>query len=458
MEQLDERLHSPDPAERRTALECLCDFPCDNRVLDAAAHLLADPDCGVREVASRLLVLFSNESAASSTSVHILSRNIALRNLAGDTLVRMGGVAVKALLPYVDAPEKDVRKFAIDILAQLPATPEAIARTGARLSDSDQNVVCACIDALGALHAEEYLTQILALFEKLEFARPNIVNAAAKFGENVELRFFVNALSDPDPVVQLAAAEALATRREKDVLKILIGKLDSVSDLAKPVILHSLVVLLESTDYNGSVPHYLRRHLIESLDDADSIYVRSAVRGLSYFLDREVIAILVSHLGKTESVDNSIFSVLKKEPEEVLSVILTSAKNNRNMACTVKMIISLIQCLAKDDPLFLKSEIMESTADFVLENFERVDVDTKITALSTCAGLESTCSIRLVKAGLVDPELAVRSYALDLAARIGPQCFHKEFETLSEDYDEEIREAATGILTRLKLGHNGRVG
>lgn len=456
MEQLIEKLRSPDPCEKRNALESLYDFPCDERVLEAGAYLLTDTDGGVREAASRLLVLCSNEKAASLTAVQIMSDNVAVRNLAGDSLVRMGSAAVTALLPYVDSPDKDVRKFAIDLLAQLPASPETLAKMAARLSDTDQNVVCACIDALGALHAEDHVTQILALFEELEYARPNIVNAATKFPDKVELRFLVNALSDPDPVVQLAAAEALATRKDKDVLKVLIGKLDSVSDLAKPVILHSLVVLLESTDYSEDIPHYLKKYLIETLNDADPIYVRSAVRGLGHFLDKDIIAILISHVGKTESVDNSIFSVLKNQPQEVLSIILTSAKKNNNTTSLVKIIMSLIQSLTKADTLLLNSELMEDTVDFVSGSFEEVDVDTKITTLSTCAKLESPCSVKLVKVGLGDPELAVRSYALDLAMRIGPQSFRRELEKLTEDYDEEIRDAATAILTRLKAGYHNQ--
>ena len=55
----------------------------------------------------------------------------------------------------------------------------------------------------------------------------------------------------------------------------------------------------------------------------------------------------------------------------------------------------------------------------------------------------------IVRAGLDDPETAVKSLSLDLAARIGPQFFGKELETLTGDYDQEIRSAAIILTTQL---------
>ena len=227
IDELIEQLHTQDPSGKRNALEALYDYSEDDRVIEAAAYLLTDPDRGVREAASHVLVLCLNEKAASLTATHIQSMNIAVRNLAGDALVRMQSVAVNALLPYVDSADKDVRKFAIDILAQLPATPESVEKIAAHLRDTDQNVVCASVDALGALHASGHVGELLELYDEAEYARPNVVNAAAKIQGNADLQFFVKALSDQDPIVQLAAADALSTRKDRETMAILLEKLNS---------------------------------------------------------------------------------------------------------------------------------------------------------------------------------------------------------------------------------------
>ncbi|HUI29737.1 MAG TPA: HEAT repeat domain-containing protein [Candidatus Acidoferrales bacterium] len=452
IEKLIEQLYASDPSGIRDMLEALSDFACDNRVLEAAATMLNAEDRGVREAASRLLILCSNEKAASLAAIHILSHNIAVRNLAGDILVKMGAVATKVTLPYVDSPNKDVRKFAIDILAQLSSTPEIIAKIKSHLSDPDQNVVCACIDALGALHSEKSILEVIQLFNKLEFAKPNIVNAAAKFPDKVSTQFFLGALSDQDPVVQLAAAEALAIRKDKEVVNALIKKLDSLSDLAKPVVLHSVVSFLDPATFDGEVPRALKHHLIEMMNDSEPVYVRAAIRGLRNFIDEDVIKTLVGCLGRSESIDDAIFSVLKEHAEKSIGIILESAKNGKDRTSKVKMIIGLIQNLLQTYNLSLSAKVMDEIADFISTNFSDLDMDTKIAALSTCEGQNPHRSVKVVKAGLEDAESAVKSYALDLAARIGPLFFDKELEKLKEDYDEEIRDAAVKLLARFKAG------
>jgi HEAT repeat protein len=452
IEKLIEQLYASDPSGIRDMLEALSDFPCDDRVLEAAATMLNAEDRGVREAASRLLVLCSNEKAASLTAIHILSRNIAVRNLAGDVLVKMNGVATRILLPYVESTDKDVRKFTIDILAQLPSTPETIAKLKAHLTDPDQNVVCACVDGLGALHSEKSVLEILQLFDKMEFAKPNIVNAAAKFPEKVSTQFFLGALSDQDPVVQLAAAEALAIRKDKEVIEALIKKLDSLSDLAKPVVLHSIVSFLDPSNYEGKISPVLKSNLIEMLGDSDPVYVRAAVRGLRHFVDEEVIKTLVTCLGRSEPIDDAVFSVLKEHAEKSIRIILNSPKKGKDNASLVKMIIGLIQNLLQTYNLSLSPQVMEETTSFISANFVELDVDTKIAALTACEGQNPHRSVKVVKAGLEDRESTVKSYALDLAGRIGPLFFDKELEKLKDDDEEEVREAATKLLARLKPG------
>ena len=362
----------------------------------------------------------------------------------------MNGTATKILLPYVESTDKDVRKFAIDILAELPATADTITKIKAHISDPDQNVVCACIDALGALHSEQSILGIIQLFEKL-VAKPNIVNVAAKFPEKVSTQFFLGDFRS-ETVVQLAAAETLAIRKDKEVVEALIHKLDTLSELAKPVVLHSIVSFLDPSNYEGVIPPVLKTHLLEMMKDTDPVYVRAAARGLRNFIDDDVIKTLVSSLGRSETIDDAIFSVLKEHAEKSIKIILNSAKSGKDNSSLVKMIIGLIQNLLQTYNLSLSPKVMDETIDFIANNFTGLDVDTKIAALGTCEGQNPHRSVKVVKAGLKDQEQSVRSYALDLAARIGPLFFDKELEKLKDDYDEEIRGAANKLLARLKAG------
>lgn len=449
IDELIEQLHTQDPSGKRNALEALYDYSEDDRVIEAAAYLLTDPDRGVREAASHVLVLCLNEKAASLTASHIQSMNIAVRNLAGDALVRMQGVAVNALLPYIDSADKDVRKFAIDILAQLPAAPESVEKIAAHLRDTDQNVVCASVDALGALHANQYVSELLELYDEAEYARPNIVSAAAKIQGDSDLKFFVKALSDNDPIVQLAAADALSSRKDRETTDILLEKLNQVSGLAKPVILHSLVVLFESADKSEKMPASLKPDLLDMLDDPDPTYVRAAVRGLACLVDDEVLAALISHIGKADSIDSAILPVLTAQAQKSVKITLTQALAADNPLPTIKMVVLLIQNLSDTGFGFPDNNETRAIAAFIGKHLSELDVETRIIALSKCFAYGNVWAQELVRASLADPETAVKMLAIELAAKLGPRLFEKELDMLTSDDDVEIRSAAIILVTQL---------
>ncbi len=452
IDKLIENLHTPDPSDRRSALEALYDFACDPRVLEAASYLLTDEDRGVREAASHLIVLCSNEKAAELTAAHISSLNIAVRNLAGDVLVRMKSASVSSLLPYIDSADKDVRKFAIDVLAQLPSTAECVRRIAGRLHDIDSNVVCSAIDALGSLHAEEYLDQILKLYDEAPYARPNVVNAAGKFVGRPGLEFFANALSDEDPIVQLAAAESLSTRRDEGMLALLLEKLNTVSDLARPVILHSIVVLIESENNRTGIPPHLRDHFVRMLDDSDPAYVRAAVRGLRYFMDENTLSLLIAHAGMSESVDSSIASVLKDQPEAAIYAAARYLESSHTKSPAGRIIIAMTQALSEEGITPKQPRILDEAASALTKHFSDFDAETKMTALGTCGFFQAAGAVRIIKAGLEDGDLTVKGYALDLAAQIGPKYFEKELGAISQEYDDDIRLAASALIEQLKTG------
>ncbi len=448
-----ERLHASDPSEKRILLETLYDNYKSNEVLAEAAQLLGDDDRGVREAASRLLVLAASEKAASLIAPHITNTNISVRNLAGDSLVRMNGAAVGPLLPYVDSDDKDIRKFAIDLLAQLPATPEGIERIANRLDDSDTNVVCAAIDALGSLRARRHIGRIRDLFDMAIYGRPNIVNAMSKLSDNRELSFFLRALTDEDPVVQLAAAEALAALRDPSVLDALLNRLDSVSELARPVVLHSIVILLDSGDRSGKLPDRLKDYLITMLDDLDPVYVRTAVRGLGHFIDEKVLCVLIDHAGKADSIDRAIVAIVEDHSREAVPLILQHASKQPNKIPLLKILIAMIHGIIAGGNAEAFPDLLEKIADLLSRDFQELDVDTKTASMNTFSNLDIRLSKKIMKAALDDPEPSVRNYASDLTMKLGPQNFLEQFERLAEDSAPETSGEAAAIVGMLKQGH-----
>ncbi len=87
--------------------------------------------------------------------------NAGARNSAIEALVRIGVPAVDALLPLVETPDPDVRKFVVDILGDIKdarAVPVLIDRLG----DADENIRVAAAEALGKIRDPRSVDALLA--------------------------------------------------------------------------------------------------------------------------------------------------------------------------------------------------------------------------------------------------------------------------------------------------------
>ncbi|ARA94776.1 hypothetical protein AWN76_017525 [Rhodothermaceae bacterium RA] len=410
------RLSHPDPSERMAALEDLCLAGDPAALIRAAGALLADRDPAVRELAGRHLAQIGTTEAAAQACPYIASPDIGVRNLAGDVLTRIGAPAVPVLAAAIDDPDKDVRKFAIDVLALLPAW-ELSHRIAARLTDEDANVRLAAIDALGALQATEHQDALLALYEPEPLARPSIVAAMGRFaraGAGVDLAFFGRALADEDPVVQLAAAEALADLDDPSLIDLLIEKAHHVDPMARPVLLHALVRLLEVyPDHTAALPPSLRTHFLDMLADVDLTYVVSAVKGLRLLDAEGTLPDVLAHAGRDDALDVEIFHTLLAVPAPLRPLADAVDRQVLPPDPAAQLALGLImqQALAPED--------LPEAAALLVDHFDALDAETKIAALNLCLHLNEEALFGLVEAGLRDPDPTVQDFASDAAQDLG---------------------------------------
>ncbi|WP_243663255.1 HEAT repeat domain-containing protein [Rhodothermus marinus] len=169
----------------------------------------------------------------------------------------------------MDIDDADARKFAIDVLAQLPAY-DAVDRIAARLDDPDTNVRLAAIDALASLGATEYAPVLRERYRFYPAERPHILAALGTFRDARGLQLVEAALNDPDPVVQYAAAEALARYPIPEVLHLLLRQVEQATPEARPLVLYDLIEAYESaTGPVPPLPEWLRPYLLEMLQEPD---------------------------------------------------------------------------------------------------------------------------------------------------------------------------------------------
>ncbi len=150
-EELLDRIYSDDQEVRHVAIEQLVAYPSEKSV-PVLLRLLGDSSWRLRKRAVDLLVSLSDQSGVVAFLVGALAdeENPGRRNAAVEALVQCGQLAVMDLLAATHNDDRDIRKFAIDILGRI-ADGRSTTRLIELLDDDDPNVQGSAADALGMI-------------------------------------------------------------------------------------------------------------------------------------------------------------------------------------------------------------------------------------------------------------------------------------------------------------------
>ncbi len=400
-------LHNPDPVLRYEALEALRRSPAE---APAAAALLEDPVPNVREQASRVLKAAGTREAARQVATIISSSNISARNLAGETLKKMGHVAVPELLPYLTHEDNDVRKFAIDVLARLPARIYA-PKIAEALDDPDANVRLAAIEALGELKATNYADELKKRYEAEPSSRPNIVQALGAFQRPEDLPFFEQALLDENPVVQLTAAEALASIDVPETLDLLVHHRTSVNSIARSVMVDAVVSIVKREPARATeLPASLHVNLVAMLDDPDPRYQKAAIEGLTFFVKDGALTALLQCTGRSDEQDLLIFRAISDADEPFEAILKATDRGDLGGNTAATFALGLLGQAQSPGPHW------PAIGELLIDQFHNLDVDTQLTALNVCASIGHPALTPVVEKARAHPLPDIRSIAEDVSS------------------------------------------
>ncbi len=201
-------LRSEDETARRFAAEDLGDL----RVAEAAgplAEALADPSAAVREAAAAALVRIGGQEAVRAVLPALRSESAPVRNAACMILAQLGTEAAAALEELLDDDSKDVRLFAVDVLARI-RSPAAEKALRAALEDRDVNVAAAAAAALGEIGAPAAVGPLIRALKANSWIRCAIARSLGQIGGPEAVQALVGLSQDEDELVAFAAVQSLA--------------------------------------------------------------------------------------------------------------------------------------------------------------------------------------------------------------------------------------------------------
>jgi HEAT repeat protein len=455
-------LIAPDPDVRRQAAESLAEIGGTNAEI-ALVAALDDANKGVRDAAARSLLRIGGASVARALAPSIASRNIGTRNLASSLLMRLGKVAQAPLLPFIKDPNKDVRKFAVDILGEISssdATPWLIEA----LDDPDANVVVSSLEAIGKIGDRKAVQHITEIFPRCGYAHTQIVETLGRLGGE-KAAIFLNELARTDnlhhfldDVSWYALAEALAACGAEASLDPLRQRLSRSSGTLRRMILHAMVQIADRSD----VVLNLREHvddLRQALEE-DPVAVRlSAARALQALDGDRVTAALARALGHDDDLDLLLFAQIARRPRnfQVLASVLNDPVAGRREIVLLlgKLAREIVDGYAEGRVMDVSVEDLDRASSAVEALWADADQEVRFFLLETMFRLDGDRAVGFLMSMMAEADPWFKVHVLELLFDVEDQrVLHIALASLQDD-EETVRMTAQAALEARGISLSG---
>ncbi|PLX72165.1 MAG: hypothetical protein C0615_12680 [Desulfuromonas sp.] len=231
IDKLEELLRSEQEEERLAALQ-LVDRKDPEPFKKQLFIAFGDISWRVRKEATELFLTFPQVESHIGDVVKCLysEENAGLRNTAVEILIRLGALSTPHLIKEIASDDHDVRKFALDILGEIP-DERSVAPMIEALKDDDGNVRAAAAENLGKLGAAEAVAPLLEAMETPDLLfRFTILEALGQINVEVPVERLL-AYSD-DKLLRKALLDCLGRVGDSSAIPFL---LQSLSDEMKNV-------------------------------------------------------------------------------------------------------------------------------------------------------------------------------------------------------------------------------
>lgn len=245
----------------------------DDTTLELLVEQLKSSNSGVKDYVARLLSELeqpNSNTACKYLAPLIIIENIELRNLASDIMIRIGEVCGEHLIEYLKHDDRDVRKFACDILG-LIGTRQLAEYVHPLLKDSDINVVQSAIETLGNYQDETIVDDLLGLFTDNEEHKAMIIEALGKIGNQQAQLILLDLLKkESDDFIKSAIIDALAFNCEDiEIARQLFATIEDENPTIQIIILKTVTAIAFRLGEEITLPDSLRFLAYKAIFDED---------------------------------------------------------------------------------------------------------------------------------------------------------------------------------------------
>ncbi|MDQ7817291.1 MAG: hypothetical protein RDU14_09750 [Melioribacteraceae bacterium] len=452
-EEIIELLLSDSIDEKRDTLDYLLYLDNIDEYVEPVCSCLSYPDKGVRNATAMLILNHKPDHAANFLVSIVSSNDITLRNLAGEILIGLGSKAIQVLIDYNCEKNSDDQKFIIDVLGLIGSSKSAEHIIGILCTTEDDNVVLACIEALGNVRYKEAIDILQLLYDRSELYQPFIAEALGKIGSPKACSFLLEKFINADDITKYSILESLGLVGDIDTFFFLLEQIENIHGPLVWPLITSLFLLKEKYILDIPFDDKMKSLLMYTLQEGAPEHKKIALSLINVFNDKDILMESLKFLGDDEEFDEIIRIKFFRNPEylfEEINRILAQASDK------VRQILNLLYTTLSyliseggsfDIPLIQKRNMTHLMSEFLNHHDEEV----RRSCMEILFMLDNESALLFVDSMLSDENMWNRIRLVELLEMINNTPAREALIKLSEDNEDMIKERVQASLNNQKI-------
>lgn len=434
--------------DKRDMLDYLLNLESIDQYVETVCGCLSNPDKGVRNAAAMLILNHKPDKAARFLVPIVSSTDITLRNLAGEILIGLGSKAIQALIDYNCEKNSDDQKFIIDLLGLIGSSKSAEHIISTLSTTEDDNVVLACIEALGNVKYKDAIDILQLLYDRSELYKPFIVEALGKIESPKACSFLLEKFVNEDDITKYSILESLGLVGDVDTFFFLLEQIENIHGPLVWPLITSLFILKEKYSLDIPFDDKMKSLLMYTLQEGAPEHKKIALSLINVFNDKDILIESLKFLGDDDEFDEIIRTKIFLNPEylfEEFGRILSHAGEK------VRQILNLLYTTLSylfseggvfDLPLIQKRNMTHLMSEFLNHHDEEV----RRSCMEILFMIDSESALLFVDSMLSDENMWNKIRLVELLEMMNNTSAREALIKLSEDSEEMVKERVQASL------------
>jgi HEAT repeat protein len=452
---LVELLTSEDPVSKTEALYNLTFEEVNNDTVEMISALITNEDKAIRNAASNFLIQNNNSSIPSLVIDYISSEDISIRNLAGEILLKKNNDSIPTIcdrLPSIT--NDDDIKFLVDILGLIgDKCPEDLI-IDILTKTQNENVIAACIEALGNIYSEKAVDAIIPFYEKSEVLKPVVVEATGKIRTLRSLKFITEKFKSDDDLLKFTMIESLGEIGDQETFYFLLSQIENLSGALVWPLLEAIYKLKIKYDLEVPFDDKIKKCVLETITNSEPRYQIVAAHLVTLFDDLEILYACLSIYGMDAELNEILHDKFMENTGRILGKIHFTISNENKYLPTI---LDLLQNIIETDHTAMAklNDIEKRRLTGALsESLTNPDEVVRISAAEILFKIDTETALLFLDTMISDENFWNRIRLLDMFTDLENPIVVEALDKLANDPEEMVSEKAKEIALRKQYFSN----